>query len=285
MPAMVYVSENGGRSFRELSNFRNAPDYQKWTFPVPPHSPNIRWIALDSRVPDELIVGIEEGGVTRSRDGGETWEDISGPSSDEVYPKVKDPTGLGPRIPGQPVEGRVYRDVHTVVRDPASLERIYACTGFGLYLTDNYGQSWQRCQYGLDRGYAVPLAIHPAKPDRLLLGAAEYGPPAWFGPRAARTGPFNSPRASHDRTQETGGAHAAILLSEDRGASWRRLTAGLPDGNPYMVSSVQFAPDDADTMYVTYTDGTLYRSQDAGESWRQLLSGIDRLYGVCVLRA
>jgi hypothetical protein len=129
------------------------------------------------------------------------------------------------------------------------------------------------------------MDIHPAKPDRLLLGAAEHGPPAWVGYRAARTGPFNSPRSSRDVTVETGGAHAAILLSEDRGATWRRLANGLPDGNPSMVSSVKFSPDDPDTMFVTYTDGSLYRSQDTGESWRQLLSGIERLYGVCVLRS
>src|SRR5829696_5306361 len=33
LPAAVYVSENGGRSFRELSSLRNLSDYNKWTFP------------------------------------------------------------------------------------------------------------------------------------------------------------------------------------------------------------------------------------------------------------
>src|SRR5581483_361484 len=70
LPAMVYVSENGGRSFQELGSFRNLPDFVRWTFPPAPHSPNVRCVALDARVPDELLVGVEEGGVVRSRDRG-----------------------------------------------------------------------------------------------------------------------------------------------------------------------------------------------------------------------
>jgi len=72
LPAAVYISENGGRSFRELSAFRRLPEYNKWTFPPPPHTAHIRCITLDARVPDEILVGIEEGGVARSRDRGES---------------------------------------------------------------------------------------------------------------------------------------------------------------------------------------------------------------------
>src|SRR5262245_26541686 len=85
LPAAVYVSENGGRSFRELSAFRRLPEYPKWTFPPPPHTAHIRCITLDARVPDEILVGIEEGGVARSRDRGESWEDISGPARSNAY--------------------------------------------------------------------------------------------------------------------------------------------------------------------------------------------------------
>jgi photosystem II stability/assembly factor-like uncharacterized protein len=283
MPAMVYVSENGGRSFRELPGFRNAPEYGKWTFPVPPHRPNVRCICLDARVPDDVLVGIEEGGVTRSRDGGRTFEDVSGPPSDEVYPKAIDPEYRQRPAPGKAVDGRVYRDVHWLLRDPSSLERYYATTGFGLYLTDDAGQSWTRCEYGMERGYAVPMAIHPDKPDRLFLGAGMYGPPAWLGWRGARTGPFNSPRSSLDRTKETGGAHATILRSDDRAASWQKLSNGLPHENPYMVSGVSINPTDPDNVFVSYTEGTLYASSDGGESWRQILDGVERLYGVTVL--
>jgi photosystem II stability/assembly factor-like uncharacterized protein len=285
MPANLYVSENGGRSFTELSGFRQLPDYAKWGFPSPPHNPTVRWICLDERAPDEIIVGVEEGGVARSRDAGATWAHIDGPASDEVYPKTKDPAGILPSEPGHPVPQRVYRDVHRVMRDPRSLDRIYAATGYGLYLTDNGGLTWERVDYGMERGYAVVMAMHTSVPERLFVGTAEYGPPAWFGYRFARTGPFNSGRWNRNLTQETGGAHAAIQRTTDSCRSWTRLTNGLPDGNPYMVSGIDVNPTDPDEVFISYTDGTLYRSTDAGDSWAQVLDGVERLYGVRVLKS
>lgn len=280
LPAMVYVSENGGRSFRELGTFRHLPDYVNWTFPPAPHAPNVRCVALDARVPDELLVGVEEGGVVKSRDRGETWEDISGPLTPEAFPTVNDPAGIEPYQPVGNIEGRVFRDVHWVVRDPSSLERIYAATGFGTFRTENGGQRWERLEYGFERGYAVPMSVHPARANRLFLGVAYNGPTAWAGPKAARTGPFTASRWSRDMFAQTGGAHAGVLRTEDFGASWVRMRNGLPEENPYMISGVDISPDDPDTVFATFTDGSAYASDNGGNSWRQIVSGIDRLFGV-----
>jgi len=280
LPAMVYVSENGGRSFRELSSFRNIRDFPRWTFPPAPHAPDIRSIVLDARVPDEILVGVEEGGVVRSPDRGQTWDDISGPPNDEAYPKVNDPSGVLPYQPGKVLEGRVYRDVHNVLRDPSSLDRIYATTGFGVFRTDDGGRGWKRLEYGMERGYSVPIAIHPETPNRIFLGAGFYGPTSWKGPKAARTGPFTASRWSADTFAKTGGALSEVLRSDDSGETWRWLTGGLPSANPYMISGVAINPVDPDMVFVTYTDGTLYETDDAGETWRLILSGVDRLFGL-----
>ena len=280
LPAMVYVSENGGRSFRELSSFRNSRDFPRWTFPPAPHAPDIRSIVLDARVPDEILVGVEEGGVVRSADRGQTWEDISGPPNDAAYPTVNDPAGVLPYQPGKVLEGRVYRDVHNVVRDPASLDRIYAASGFGVVRTDDGGRWWKRLEYGMERGYSVPIAIHPAQPNRIMMGAGFYGPTSWKGPKAARTGPFTASRWSADTFAKTGGALSEVLRSDDYGETWRWLTGGLPSANPHMISGVAINPLDPDMVFVTYTDGTLYETDDAGETWRLILSGVDRLFGV-----
>jgi photosystem II stability/assembly factor-like uncharacterized protein len=285
LPAMVYRSENGGRSFQELASFRDIPSFGKWTFPPAPHAPNIRCIALDARVPDEILVGVEEGGVMRSRDNGATWEDISGPWTDEAFPKVNDPAGIKPYEPGKIIDGRVYRDVHWVVRDPSNLERIYAATGFGAFRTEDGGKWWTRLDYGMERGYAVPMAVHPEKANRLFLGAGFYGPTSWKGAKAARTGPFTASRWSLDRFAETGGALSEVLRSDDFGETWRKLGNGLPSANPYMISGVDINPMDPDMVFVTYTDGSLYETDDAGESWRLILSGVERLFGVKVAAA
>jgi hypothetical protein len=250
LPAAVYVSENGGRSFRELSGFRELAEYTKRTFPPQPQTAHIRCITLDSRVPDEIIVGIEEGGVARSRDAGKTWEDISGPPSPTAYPKQNDPSGVLPYQMGTHEDGRVYRDVHWIVRHPTKLDALYVSTGLGTYLTHDGGKSWRKAEYGMGRAYAIPMAIHPAQPDRIFLGAAENGPTSWNGHRTVRAGPYNTIRFSRYTLEQTGGAKTAILRSDDAGITWRRLDGGLPVAPTAMTCGFALHPEDRHAVSV-----------------------------------
>jgi hypothetical protein len=285
LPAAVYVSENGGRSFRELTAFRNLPDYHKWTFPPGPHVAHVRSIALDRRAPEEIIAGIEEGGVARSRDRGATWEDISGPASPTAFPKINDPAGIVPYEMGKHEEGRVYRDVHWVTRHPTRLEILFASTGIGTYRTDDGGKSWRKCEYGMGRAYAIPMANHPSAPERIFLGAAENGPATWAGYRTVRAGPYNTVKFSRNATAQTGGAKTQILRSDDAGKTWNKLANGLPAGTEHMTCGFANHPDDADTLCVGYTDGSVYATNDAGGSWRRLLVSQPKLYGVRLIAA
>jgi len=285
LPAAVYVSDNGGRSFRELAAFRNLPDYNKWTFPPGAHVAHARSIALDARVPDEIIVGIEEGGVARSRDRGVTWEDISGPASPTAFPKVNDPAGIVPYEMGRHEECRVYRDVHWVTRHPTRLETLFASTGIGTYRTDDGGKNWTKCKYGLGRAYAIPMTNHPAVPDRIFLGAAENGPATWAGYRTVRAGPYNTVKFSRNATAETGGAKTQILRSDDAGNTWSYLKTGLPAGTEHMTCGFASHPQDPDTLCVGYTDGSVYASNDAGQNWRRLILSLPKLYGLRLIPA
>jgi hypothetical protein len=196
LPAAIYVSENGGRSFRELSAFRSLPDYNKWTFPPGPHVAHARCISLDARVPDEIVIGIEEGGVARSRDRGATWEDISGPASSTAFPKINDPAGIVPYEMGHHEDGRVYRDVHWVMRHPTRLETLFASTGIGTYQTNDGGKNWVKCEYGMGRAYAIPMTNNSAVPDRIFSARPKMDPP-----RGRVTG-----RCAPDRTTQSNSA-------------------------------------------------------------------------------
>jgi hypothetical protein len=280
MPAAVYVSENGGRSFRELSAFRSLPDYNKWTFPPGPHVAHIRCITLDARVPDEIIAGIEEGGVARSRDRGVTWEDISGPTSATAFPKINDPAGIVPYEMGKHEEGRVYRDVHWVMRHPTRLETLFASTGIGTYQTHDGGKNWVKCEYGMGRAYAIPMTNHASVPDRIFLGAAENGPASWPGYRTVRAGPYNTVKFSRNVSAQTGGARTQLLRSDDAGKTWKRLETGLPAGYQHMTCGFAARPEDANTLCVGYTDGSVYATHDGGDHWHQLDLPESKLYGV-----
>lgn len=279
LPAAVFVSKDAGMSFSELSTFRELPDYDRWTFPPPPHVAHLRKLTLDSRVPDEILAGIEEGGVARSRDAGATWQDISGPPSDRAYPEPN-PTGLAPYQMAETEEGRVYRDVHDVIRDPSDLDVLYASTGNGTFRTDNGGESWKRLEYRLenDRGYAVSLEAHPASPSRLFLAFARNGPGSWIGWRPVRSGPFNPPRGAG--RPDSPGALCSILRSNDKGETWEELSNGLPVGHPYMICGIACHPENADVAYVAYTDGSVYETIDGGDSWQAVVTGVEKLFGL-----
>jgi hypothetical protein len=280
LPAAVYVSENGGRSFRELSAFRRLPDYNKWTFPPGAHVAHVRCVSLDARVPDEIVIGIEEGGVARSRDRGATWEDISGPASSTAFPKINDPAGIVPYEMGHHEDGRVYRDVHWVTRHPTRLETLFASTGIGTYQTNDGGKNWIKCEYGMGRAYAIPMTNNAAVPDRIFLGAAENGPASWPGYRTVRAGPYNTVKFSRNLSAQTGGAKTQILRSDDAGKSWKRLEAGLPAGHEHMSCGFAARPEDANTLCVAYTDGSVYATHDGGDHWRRLEVPESKLYGV-----
>ncbi len=110
--ARLFRSDDRGRSFRECIAFTKIPGRERWSFPPPPHIPHVRSITFDPRSSATMYVGVEEGGVFRSRDGGATFESLN--------------DGL-------------YDDIHTVAVDPRDSRRLYATTGNGFYRSENAG--------------------------------------------------------------------------------------------------------------------------------------------------
>ena len=60
LPAHLYISENRGKTWRELPALRNAPSVGKWCFPPPPRIGHVKDIVFDG---DRLLVGIEIGAL------------------------------------------------------------------------------------------------------------------------------------------------------------------------------------------------------------------------------
>jgi photosystem II stability/assembly factor-like uncharacterized protein len=47
-----------------------------------------------------------------------------------------------------------------------------------------------------------------------------------------------------------------------------------------MTCGFALHPQDANTVCVSYTDGSIYASNDAGDSWRKLDVNVSKLYGI-----
>ena len=151
MPAHLMVSEDDGRSWRELPAFRQVPSLPRWTFPPPPHLGHVKELLLDC---DRLFVGIEVGALLVSHDRGETFEDL--------------------RIDPDPTEC----DVHRLVVDPRSPDRITAAVGLvGLVRTANGGRTWERNPVLPGMEYPDAMLMHPTDPDLMFLAVGVGWPP------------------------------------------------------------------------------------------------------------
>jgi photosystem II stability/assembly factor-like uncharacterized protein len=155
--ARLLHSLDHGRTFRECAGFLKLPGRERWSFPPPPHVAHVRSIAFDPHDPMTIYVGVEEGGVARSRDRGESFELLN--------------SGL-------------YEDVHCVAVDPQNRQRLYATTGAGFYASENRGGSWNKVKRGFCRSYTVPLFVAPGEPSRVFTAAAVGPPPLWSAGRA-----------------------------------------------------------------------------------------------------
>lgn len=153
-PAHIFCSDDLGLHWRELPAFRAVPSVPKWKFPVPPHVAHTKHITFDPRDPSTVYACVEVGALLRSRDAGETWEQIDG----------------------------VYEDVHRLAIHPHDPNRLYVVTGHGLYVSSDRGATFEQwiARPSPIAGYPDGLVIHPKKPELMFLGAADVGPGTWM---------------------------------------------------------------------------------------------------------
>lgn len=157
-PSAVFRSQDGGRTWTEMKSLQELPSKPTWSFPPRPWTSHVRWIQPDLNKAGRIFVGIELGGVMRSEDTGETWED---------------------RKPGSQF------DAHTLRAHPLAPDRVYEAAGGGYAETDDGGETWHGHDEGLTRRYVWGLAIDPADPDVMIVSAAP-------GPREAHGDPGES---------------------------------------------------------------------------------------------
>jgi hypothetical protein len=148
-PASIFLSCDGGRLWRECPEVAALRDEHGWYLPYSPEAGCVRGFAFHR---DRVYAAVEQGGLLRSDDSGETWRLAEGSDG----------------IPRPPPESFVHPDVHSVVVHSSSPDLVFAPTGGGLYGSKDGGASWKH----LYRCYCRAAWADPAEEEHLVFGPA-----------------------------------------------------------------------------------------------------------------
>jgi photosystem II stability/assembly factor-like uncharacterized protein len=201
-PSRLFRSDDRGESWRELEALLDLPSRPTWSFPPRPWTSHVRWIAPSPHDAELLLVGIELGGLMRSTDGGETWQD---------------------HRPG------AQRDVHSLAWHPSARGRAYEAGGGGAAFSEDAGESWRPADDGRDRHYTWSVAVDPQDPE-LWYVSASTGPFAAHGGRDPQARIYG--RRAAEPWHPLGGGLPEPLPAMPYAlvAADGRLFAGLADG-------------------------------------------------------
>ncbi len=217
-PSAVYRSDDG-ETWTDLQGLLELPSRPTWSFPPRPWTSHVRWIAPSPHDATTILAGIELGGLMRSTDRGETWQD---------------------HRPG------AQRDVHSLAWHPRAPGRAYEAGGGGAAWSEDGGDTWKAADEGRDRHYTWSVAVDPDDPG-LWFVSASAGPFAAHGrgnPQAGiyrrRNGGWDTLAgglpdplpampyalvATDDRLY-AGLANGELWESRDRGDTWSRCKLG-----------------------------------------------------------
>jgi photosystem II stability/assembly factor-like uncharacterized protein len=205
---------------------------------------SIGYVALDPKDPNVVWVGTGENnsqrsvgygdGLYKSVDGGKTWKNVALGQSEHIGKILLDP--------------RNSNTVYVAAQGP-----LWGPGGDrGLYKTTDGGATWVKVLKISDNTGVTDVVLDPRNPDVLLAAAYQ--------------------RRRHVWTLINGGPESALYRSTDAGATWTKVTAGLPKADLGRIG-LAVAPSNPDVVYaaVEAADGKggIFRSADRGVTWER----------------
>ena len=205
-------------------------------------------VLLDPARRNRIHVAVSTAGVYRTDDGGRSWrtahKGVRAQFLPDKYPEF-----------GQ--------CVHKIARHPSRPDRIYLQNHWGLYRTDDGGDSWKDVANGVPSDFGFGMAVHPHDPDTAYIVPLES-----------------------DEFRCTPEGRLRVYRTRDAGKSWQPMTRGLPQKDALeTVLRDALATDGHEKagVYFGTRSGKLFASRDGGTSWTQVANGLPPV--VCVKTA
>jgi photosystem II stability/assembly factor-like uncharacterized protein len=244
-PAALFRSDDAGESWSLVQGLYDHPHRSQW-------QPGGGGLCLHTILPDPnnkqtMHIAISTGGVYRTDDGGRNWQ----------------ARNVGVRAQFLPPENwypEFGQCVHKIVSHSSNPDRLFLQNHWGLYRSDDRGDSWSDIANGVPSDFGFALDIDPNSPDTAYIIPLES-----------------------DEFRCTPDAKLRVYRTQNAGSSWEPLSNGLPQENAFeTVLRDALSTDERKPtgIYFGTRNGKLFGSRDAGTSWETIEEGLPSV--VCV---
>lgn len=246
-PAALFVSRDAGETWTLTEGLWNHPQREKWM----PGGGGLclHTVLLDPADEQRIRIAVSTAGMYVTEDGGSTWR----------------PSNQGVRADFLPEKYPEFGQcVHKVVQSRQKPERMYLQNHWGLYRSDDRGESWTDVANGVPSDFGFAIGIHPRNADC-----------AWIVPLES------------DQFRCTPEGKLRVYRTRDAGAAWEAMGNGLPQEQAFeTVLRDAMAVDALDPVGVYFgtRSGKVFGSADEGSNWSELIDGLPPVVSVKAVR-
>jgi photosystem II stability/assembly factor-like uncharacterized protein len=299
-------SNDGGRTWEAAGNkfeYDGVPGTHQWYDGTPHPWEFARVWHLEPSLtdPDMVYAGVQDAALFQTKDGGQTWKELSGLRTHT--------TGSS----WQPGAGGLC--LHTILIDPNNHNRLFiAISAAGAFRSDDGGATWKPINKGLkspmlpkpeaEVGHCVHrIAMHRSQPDTLFMQKhwdvmrSDNGGDLWTEVSGNLPTDFGFAIDVHAHEPETiyvvpiksdsehypPDGSLRVYRSRTGGNEWEPLGKGLPQRDCYVnVLRDAMAVDALDDcgVYFGTTGGQVYASADGGDSWNAIVHDLPPVLSV-----